>query len=254
MITKSGTRSIHGDGFWFLRNEALEANNFFNNLHGIPKSEYRQNQFGGTLGGPVYIPGIYKQRDKTFFFFSFERINRTTPVSLTATLPLQSWKNGDFSDLLGSPVGTDAEGRPILSGAIYNPFTTRYVTAGQMDPVTGLTPTASGYIRDAFAGNIIPQSLWDPIAKKLVGYWPQAQTQALFNNFAISGTETAYSMPIDTRIDHNLNDNMRVFGKFAWKPVNFNDPPASSARAIRQALRTDTRTTACWAPSTLWTR
>jgi hypothetical protein len=157
MITKSGTRSIHGDGFWFLRNEALEANNFFNNLHGIPKSEYRQNQFGGTVGGPVYIPGVYKQRDKTFFFFSAERINRTTPVSLTATLPLESWKSGDFSNLLGAQVGTDAEGRPILSGSIYNPFSTRYVTAGQVDTVTGLTPTASGYIRDPFAGNKIPR-------------------------------------------------------------------------------------------------
>jgi hypothetical protein len=226
MITKSGTRSLHGDGFWFLRNEDLEANSFFNNLNGIARPEYRQNQFGGTLGGPVYIPGVYKQREKTFFFFSFERINRTTPVSLTATLPLDSWKSGNFSDLLGSQVGTDAEGRPILSGEIYNPFTTRYVTAGETDSVTGLKVTATGYIRDPFPGNIIPQTLWDPIAKKLLTYFPQAQTQALFNNFAISGTETAYTMPIDTRIDHNITDNTRIYGKFDWKAVNFNDPPA----------------------------
>lgn len=232
MVTKSGTRDLHGDLWEFLRNEDLEANNFFNNLNGIPRQKDRQNQFGGTIGGPVYIPGLYRQRDKTFFFFSLERIERTSPYSITTTMPLDAWKQGNFSGMLGGQIGTDAEGRPILANEIYNPFSTRQVTGGQVDPVTGLTVSAAAcpgkcYIRDPFAGNMIPSNLFDPVSRNLLKYWPSAQNQSLAtNNFSFGGSETAHTQPLDVRIDHNINDRMRLFGKFAYKWVDFNDPPA----------------------------
>ena len=72
VVTKSGGSSLHGDAYDYLRNGKLDANSFFNDLHGQPKQGSHRNQFGVSLGGPVYLPGIYKQRNKTFFFFNYE--------------------------------------------------------------------------------------------------------------------------------------------------------------------------------------
>ena len=70
--SKSGTNTYHGDVYWFLRNNDLDANSFFNNISGTPRSIYKQNDFGATMGGPVWIPKVYHGKDKTFFFFSYE--------------------------------------------------------------------------------------------------------------------------------------------------------------------------------------
>jgi len=79
VITKSGSSSFHGDAFEFLRNSDLDSNFFFNNAHGIPRTPFRRNQFGIAGGGPLYIPGIYKQRNKTFFFAYYEGLRQGTP-------------------------------------------------------------------------------------------------------------------------------------------------------------------------------
>ncbi len=74
VVTKSGTNSLHGSVFEFLRNDYLDANQFFNNKSDVPKKAYRQNQFGGVLGGPVLIPKLYNGRNKTFFFGAYEGV------------------------------------------------------------------------------------------------------------------------------------------------------------------------------------
>ena len=96
-ITKSGTRSFHGDAFEFLRNNNLDANNYFNNLNGLARPQFKRNQFGFTMGGPVYIPGIYKQRDKTFIFGAYEGLRQQTPTTLITSVPTKSATVGDFS-------------------------------------------------------------------------------------------------------------------------------------------------------------
>jgi hypothetical protein len=88
VMTKSGTNQIHGSAYEFLRNSKLDANNFFANRAGRPKSDFKRNQFGGTVGGPVWIPGVYRGVDETFFFAGYEKaIARsqavfTTPVAV----------------------------------------------------------------------------------------------------------------------------------------------------------------------------
>ena len=73
IVSKSGTRDFHGSGYWFKRHEQFNANDFFNNRRGLPKPLYRYNTFGGTIGGPVYIPNVFNtNRDKLFFFYSRE--------------------------------------------------------------------------------------------------------------------------------------------------------------------------------------
>ena len=75
VATKSGTNKLHGSAYDFLRNSKLDANNFFANRAGIGKGPFKRNQWGGIVGGPVVIPGVYNGKDKTFFFYGFEGTN-----------------------------------------------------------------------------------------------------------------------------------------------------------------------------------
>ena len=98
--TKSGTSNFHGDVFEFIRNSDLDANNYFNNHNGSPRQQFKRNQFGVSAGGPLYIPGLYKQRDKTFIFGAYEGLRQGSPVNSTFTVPTAAMRTGDFSQLL----------------------------------------------------------------------------------------------------------------------------------------------------------
>lgn len=211
MVTKGGTSKLHGNAWEFLRNSALDANTFFNNAGGIKRPVFRRNQFGATLGGPVYLPHIYQQTDKTFFFASYEGNRESTPATALDTMPTAAFRNGDFSALLGSQIGTDCLGRPILSGQLYNPFTTRGITQGHVDPVTGATATCSGKIRDPFAGNVVPPGLIDPVSKNLLQYWPNPTSSALVSNYTATGPLAVGYDRGNGRIDHNISDKARMF-------------------------------------------
>src|SRR5215470_16353897 len=102
--TKSGANAFHGTAFDILRNDKLDANSWFNNLNGAPKPRDHQNDFGGSLGGPVWIPKIYNGHDKTFFFFSYEQYRNNVGTSNITTLPTDAERGGDFSALLGAPL------------------------------------------------------------------------------------------------------------------------------------------------------
>jgi Carboxypeptidase regulatory-like domain/TonB-dependent Receptor Plug Domain len=89
--TRSGTNDWHGSAFDYFRNEALDANSWFNDTEGVPKEKERQNDFGGTLSGPIRIPHLYNGKDKTFFFFSYEGLRLWTPQGLlTESVPDQT--------------------------------------------------------------------------------------------------------------------------------------------------------------------
>src|SRR5262245_21459965 len=86
-VTKSGTNQLHGSFYEFLRNDKLNANSFTNNLNGVARGVVRHNEYGGTLGGPVYIPGLYNGRDKTFFFVALEQVKDRSPQTMIYTVP-----------------------------------------------------------------------------------------------------------------------------------------------------------------------
>jgi len=111
VVTKSGTHSFHGDAFEFLRNSALDANNYFNNAAGIARPAFRENQFGATAGGPLYIPKLYEQRDRTFIFGSYQGRRSIPPATLTTTLPTAAAKKGGFLRPVGS-AGRYGRARP----------------------------------------------------------------------------------------------------------------------------------------------
>ncbi len=197
-ITKTGTRDFHGSAFEFLRNDAFDANNFFNNLEGLSRPGFHRNQFGLTAGGPVYIPGIYKQRDKTFIFGTYEGLRQQTPTTLLTTVPTQLQRQGNFSQTLNSS-GTLA--------TIFNPFTTRLVN-GQ-------------YVRDPFPNNTIPSSMLDPVALKLMAYYPNANVPGNpltgANNFAGTAGLPTDSDQYTIKVDHNISDNQHMFVRWSQK-------------------------------------
>ncbi|MEP6539941.1 MAG: carboxypeptidase regulatory-like domain-containing protein, partial [Bryobacteraceae bacterium] len=146
--TKSGTNQLHGNAFEFLRNNATDARGFFAQSTPVLK----QHDFGGTFGGPVFIPKIYDGRNKTFFFISYEGFrNRAGNNPSYTTIPLPAMYNGDFSGW------TNSRGAMI---PIYDPASTRLGADG----VT--------YVRDAFAGNQIPVSRFSQVAKNYIALRP----------------------------------------------------------------------------------
>jgi hypothetical protein len=100
LITRGGTEHFHGSAFDYLRNDVMDANNWFNDYYRYPKGKERQNDFGGTFGGPVQIPHIYSQQDKTFFFFSYEGLRLDTPQAATPTaVPDLALRNTSSSEI-----------------------------------------------------------------------------------------------------------------------------------------------------------
>jgi hypothetical protein len=235
---KSGTNSFHGDAWEYWRNDVLNANQFFSG--GKRKPEYRQNLFGGTIGGPV-------RKDKTFFFADYQGGRYITPSPQTDTVPTQNMINSfqsflsngtaiNLQDLItyNSGTATDALGRVIPHGTILDPATTRQVAANSLDPISGLMNNSSNavYVRDPFytggsiAGvtsfvgktsqlNILPANRIDPNAVKLLGVYPgPTVANALANNFSYTPREPENTNSYDIRIDENLSSRDVLFGVF----------------------------------------
>ena len=129
---KSGTNQLHGDVWEYLRNDVFNANQFFNSASHAPTPEYRQNLFGVTLGGPVYIPKVYDGRNKTFFFVDYQGGRYITPSTYTSTVPTTGMVSSHFTNLqdlisFNSGTSTDALGRTFRHGTILDPATTREI-------------------------------------------------------------------------------------------------------------------------------
>src|SRR6202162_4545281 len=119
VVTKSGTNQIHGDAWEFYRNSAYDARYYFNDAN---QPAFHRNQFGATLGGPII-------KNKLYFFAYYEGLRQATPATFgPVTMPTSNERTGIFTASLGAQTGTDYLGRPIYSGEIYNPFSTRLVT------------------------------------------------------------------------------------------------------------------------------
>jgi len=135
VIYKSGTNDLHGSVYDYLRNSYMDANLFYANRFGFKLPNFQRNQFGFSLGGPVYIPKLYHGRDKTFFFVDYEGLRQGTASTFTATVPTLAERGGDFSgDVTGTPSA------PIQI-AIFDPATT--VKTVTVTP-TGTTTDAHG--------------------------------------------------------------------------------------------------------------
>ena len=236
---KSGTNDLHGTLWEFFRNDKLDARDYFEH-NGAPKGAFRLNQFGFSVGGPVVIPHVFSGRDKLFFFADYEGLRRRQGTILAGSVPTALQRNSDytnFSDLITLQGGSgrpDALGRQIPLGTILDPATTRPVTAGQVDPASGLTAAATEFVRDPFSTcaadttdftganvsacnlNILPASRLDKNAIKLLKLYPQPTNSLLFQNFAHSPSLTEDRNSFDSRVDLNFSQKDQMFFRFSF--------------------------------------
>jgi hypothetical protein len=218
--TRSGTNDLHGTGYEYLTNEDLNGSRPF--TYANPRS--RKNDFGGTVGGPVWIPKIYNGRNKTFFFFNYEIYRNTVNTAGNfITLPTAAMRTGDFSQLLtGKTLGSDPLNRSIVENTIYDPATVQSV-GGQL-------------VTNPFPGNIIPQSRIDPVAAKIQALIPTPTNSGLTNNWAqLAGNYKRQMIPA-FKIDEILPDNSKVsfyFSKQTTDQLTSPDGLPDSITAVR---------------------
>ncbi len=216
---KSGTNDLHGSAFTYIQNEALNSASLSTTTLGGKKPRHREDNWGYSLGGPVYVPKLYNGRNKTFFFTNFEKDHyNDLRFSGFATLATTDFKNGDFSRLFdpsftgnansGKSVGTDAMGRPVLFGQIYDPKSTHRGPGGAI-------------LRDPFAGNIIPKNRWDPVAQNViekVGLVDPAFNTMVRNIQRIGSCCPFFDLHIaGVKVDHVINEKHRLSGYFNYE-------------------------------------
>ncbi len=187
LTSKAGTNELHGSAYEFLRNDHLDANNFFLNLAGQKKRPLKLNQFGASLGGPVTVPG-YSGKNRTFFFVNYEgaRIRRGNPS--TTTLPTARMREGDLSEL----------GRAIS------------------DPLTG----------GPFPGAVIPAARINTIARNVIqkADYPLPNLPGIRNNYVLAPSNANDLNSLVSRADHSFSDRDKVWGSFFWTKLSIASP------------------------------
>ena len=216
LSTKSGTSSLHGELYEYLRNKVFNANDFFLNAAGKRRPPWVQNQFGANAGGPINTPHP-ESATKTFWFLSWEGFRLRTGQPFTATVPNAKERAGDFSEICKSGFtggicndrGTDANGKTVVIDQIYDPCAGR-VNAQGACPGSTATPTA-------FPNNIIPTNRINPTSTKLLNLWPApTNSSTLINNFTTVAPTGGDQNQVVARIDHNLTSRQRLFVRFSY--------------------------------------
>jgi hypothetical protein len=205
VVTTSGTNHLHGDAWEYIRNNAFDARNPFTDVaadgSAAPAAAFHQNEFGGTIGGPVWFPKLYDGKNRTFFFFGYEGWRYSRPSNGLSTVPTQAELNGDFSASVGNR-------------AIFNPTT------------TVVNPAGTGYTRQPFANGMIPAGLIDTrIQKYLETYFPKPNYSgdSIYNEILRSPV-TNNSNNYQGRIDQKLTDRDSVFFRWSNQFVVENNP------------------------------
>ncbi len=207
-VAKSGTNDFHGSAYEFLRNTDFDANDWFSNRAGKGRQTYKQNDFGFTVGGPVWIPKVYRGRNRTFFFFSYEGFrNRNGATNTTATVPTAEMYNGDFSNWVNS------KGVQI---PIY-------------DPTTQVQNPDGSYTRVRFPNNKINPSLFSPAAIQALKVFQTSGTLTpnngaqpgsvayVNNNYIIAnGTNQQPVNKWSVKGDHLFSEKQRISGYYGY--------------------------------------
>jgi len=221
VTTKSGSNELHGSAWDYFSNDRTNAADFFDDAVALRKAELRKNIYGATLGGPLNIPNVYNGKNRTFFFADFQGTKYRQGVPFVGTVPTIAERSSgytDFSDLIQSKctTGPDVLGRTEPCGTIFDPATTRALTTGQVDPVTKLSATSTGYVRDPFPGNMIPANRIDPVAAGLLNLYPVPTITTIYNNYTTNRYSRGDDNQFDVRIDHHASDKNQMFVRVSY--------------------------------------
>lgn len=202
---KSGTNALHGTAYWAKMSPEMTANLFFQNATGVPRQTFNYNRWGAMASGPVTIPKVYNGRNRTFFMYAYEFTHNANPRGTNLTVPTVQRRQGDFSDLL-------------QLGDLYQIY----------DPLTARVAAGHRFQRDPLPGNIIPAARMDPIAKKLVNYYPLPTSPGNVdgtNNFTDPSEPQRVNYVTHTaRVDHNISERHRLYGRVNRSDAAFRDP------------------------------
>jgi len=190
MVSKSGTNEIHGVGYYFHRNNAVNANNWFSNARGATLPDLTRHNYGGTIGGPVYLPKIYNGKNRTFFFADYDRVQQSGATTALGSVPTAQQLAGDFSD-------TRLNNGVLVP--LFDPFST-FVSGGNT-------------LRNPIPGNIIPASRQNAIARNFIKYFPASNLPGdrftRNNNWFAQGSNLSAGNKIDAKVDHNISEKQR---------------------------------------------
>lgn len=237
---KSGTNEFHGAAWEFFRNDKLDAANFFENARQVPKGALHQNQFGVAAGGPII-------KNKIFIFGDYEGFRRVQGTVFNGQVPTALERSSGYTNLTDlltqvsncsnanpTACSKDALGRLFTPGTVFDPATTRSVTSGVVDPVTGIAATKTGFVRDPFSTcaittidytssgctgglNMLPAGRLDANAIALLNLYPAPTTSAQHGlNFGDSPKLFEHRNAFDTRMDINLNEKNQLFYRFSY--------------------------------------
>jgi len=209
---RSGGNRLHGSAYDYLRNDKLNANSWSNNRNNVARGRQRRNDYGFTLSGPVVLPRLYDGRNKTFFFLTWGQSNDHGVSTPTANVPTARQMSGDFSQTMTS------------SGALIRIY----------DPLTTVADSTqrSGYGRQPFAGNLLPASRFDPIMKKVLGYFPEptlAVSPTLQTNWSMNFANIVKTDRWFTRADRNFGDRNKLFFRFGYQTTPRKSPYSNIA-------------------------
>jgi len=188
---KSGTNTLKGSGYTYYRSEKLAEEDFFVIKNNAEKPKLAYKRPGGTIGGPLVIPGLYNGHNRTFFFGALEWLYDEFPEPLSQTVPTQAMRNGDFSELLSQGI------------IIYDPLTAQTV--------------GSRVVRQPFLNNIIPSNRLNSIAQKVLSYYPlpnQAANETGQDNFFYANPRSDDFYSVSTRFDHTITSKQRAMARY----------------------------------------
>lgn len=198
---RSGTNNFHGTLYEFMRRASLDATDFRLKARNAPKADHYLDQYGGQIEGPVGIPWLWSGKDKTFFMFNYEGYREGVPQPLTLSTPAPEFLDGDFSKLV------DRTGKQIV---IYDPLT------GRAD-----ASVPGGWRRDPFPNNKIPANRINPIAKKILGYFPKPNVTDSTVDYSKNNLFISPNLATDgfwnwvAKVDQQFNDKHRMYLRFA---------------------------------------
>ena len=201
MSVKNGSNDYHGNLYEFLRNTLLNANFFQTNLAAGPKPPTHFNLYGGTFGGPIWVPKLYQGKEKTFFFLSYEGTRNQDPRFSIRSVPIEPERNGDFTQTFTTKTG-DPVRYPVT---IYDLLTTNVSTTRRLP----------------FPGNKIPADRINPIAQKILTFIPlpnkaSEPTGSAVNNFVPASTRQNKMASFTLRVDHSFNNSNKSFVSIRW--------------------------------------
>ena len=226
VATKSGSNTLHGTAFEYVRNDAFDARNFFvrkvaqpdGTLRVDPKPPLDRHQFGGAVGGPLVIPALYDGRNRTFFFADYAGLKETRGQVFVNTVPTERTRIGDFSDF------RDANGNLI---PIFDPLTTRAnPNFNSSLPVSAANPT---FLRDPFPGNVIPSNRINQVGRDVAGIYPLPNGPGNFNNYTSTVNREVTDNVLSGRVDHRVSQKDSFFVRFNWGKFKLDAPQGQAA-------------------------